>query len=124
MLLLDGETPLKQVHLIPLALELIRGLKSRTGVAIIGCIVQGRPHQSQDEIKRVTEVLRDQLKMIKLKGFLRVVASSDLKEACGVMVQSVGVASLSPNTLAVFMPASNGDGSSTKFWAANVSAIQ
>ncbi len=62
---------------------------------------------------------------VKLKGFLKVVASSNLREACCVMVQSVGVASLSPNTLAVLMPASrSANGSAMTFWDANYWAIQ
>ncbi|CAG0914294.1 unnamed protein product [Notodromas monacha] len=103
---------------------LLRALTLRTGgVTIVATVVE-----SPDQVPDATDKLRKFMRhggTKPMSGFVRVVASCQPSEALKVLVQSVGIASLSPNTVAVSMPATtDSDDSSARFWPHCVEAIR
>ncbi|KAE8575643.1 hypothetical protein XENTR_v10003894 [Xenopus tropicalis] len=88
----------------PQLLSLTSQLKAGKGLTIVGSVVEGTYLENHPQCQRAEESIRRLMEAEKVKGFCKVVISSNTRDGISHLIQSSGLGGLQHNTLLVGWP--------------------
>ncbi|XP_002733951.1 solute carrier family 12 member 4-like [Saccoglossus kowalevskii] len=98
---LDAELQPRYKKLLTLAGQ----LKAGRGLCIVASVVQGSNSDNlKEETNEAKENLRSAMVSERLKGFTNVMITKDVSEGLNVLIQTIGLGGLRPNTLLIGWP--------------------
>ncbi|XP_066482618.1 solute carrier family 12 member 5 [Tiliqua scincoides] len=88
----------------PQLLSFTNQLKAGKGLTIVGSVLEGTFLDNHPQVQRAEESIRRQMEAEKVKGFCRVVTSSNVRDGVSYLIQSCGLGGLQHNTVLVGWP--------------------
>jgi len=85
-------------------ISMVSQLKAGKGLTIIGCVYEGQYLESTLQVDELAESLNNEMKREKVKGFSKVIASTDIVDGYSALIQSAGLGGLKPNTIILCWP--------------------
>uniref|UniRef100_A0A8C9VJ81 Solute carrier family 12 member 5b n=1 Tax=Scleropages formosus TaxID=113540 RepID=A0A8C9VJ81_SCLFO len=96
----DGEQNVEQPRLFSLTNQ----MKAGKGLTIVGTALEGTFLDNYDQAQRAEQSLRKLMETEKVKGFCKVVVSSNIRDATSHLIQATGLGGLRHNTVLVSWP--------------------
>lgn len=93
---------LKPLH--PRFFSLAAQLKAGRGLTILGTVLEGEYVHRSTDAELVEKTLKETMVQEKVKGFSKVLVAHDVREGLNIMVQTVGLGGMKPNTVMVGWP--------------------
>lgn len=88
----------------PDMLSFISQLKHSRGFSLLGSVIVGDPLTTIQDVEKTKELLVDEMAEYKIKGFVKVVTSSNLKDGLSIMIQCLGLGCMTHNTIMLPWP--------------------
>ncbi|OCT60495.1 solute carrier family 12 member 5 isoform X2 [Xenopus laevis] len=88
----------------PQLLSLTSQMKAGKGLTIVGSVVEGTYLENHPQCQRAEESIRRLMEAEKVKGFCKVVISSNIRDGISHLIQSSGLGGLQHNTVLVGWP--------------------
>lgn len=120
LLNLDSENNVKHPRLLSLATQ----LKAGKGLTIVGCAIEGRYLDKNDEAQNVEQNIKALMTAEKTKGFCHVVVSTTMRDGVSHLLQTAGLGGMKHNTVLMGWPHRWKDSDNSVHWKNFVETVR
>ncbi|XP_077977360.1 solute carrier family 12 member 4-like [Glandiceps talaboti] len=85
-------------------LNLAGHLKAGKGLCIVSSVIRGEYKEMTEQAKDAKQNIKDAMSESKMKGFTNVMVTKDVSEGLGILIQTIGLGGMRPNTVMIGWP--------------------